>query len=112
MRLFAFEKNLDDTHSSHCFLGNYQQYLIRSDIWPHNCEAEVRSPSPVVPLSKEPGTQLMGQCCYRPWWPKNCDCALCNYVLYHAVVSCSHASASPCLVCCDSRVVIVRAFPQ
>jgi len=47
-------------------------------------------PSPIVPLSKEPSTQFMGQ-----WWPKNCDCALWNYVLYHAVVSCSHASASP-----------------
>jgi len=75
-------------------------------------EAGVRSPSPVVPLSKEPSTKLMGQCCYRPRWHKNCDCALCNYVLFHAVVSCSHASASPCLVCRDSCVVIVRAFPQ
>ena len=41
----------------------------------------------VVLLSKEPGTQLMGQlmgqCCYH------CDCALCNCVLYHA--SCSYA---------------------
>jgi len=38
--------------------------------------------------------------------------ALCNYVLYHAVVSCSYASASLCFVCCASFVVIVRAFPQ
>jgi len=79
--------------------------------WPHNLRQEF-DPSPVVPLNKEPSTQLMGQCCYRPRWPKNCDCALFNYVLYHAVESCSHASASLCFVCCDSCVVIARAFPQ
>ena len=28
--------------------------------WPHNYEAGVRSPSPLVPLSKEPSTQLVG----------------------------------------------------
>jgi len=33
-------------------------------------------------------------------------------VQLRAVVSCSHASASPYLVCRDSCVVIVRAFPQ
>ena len=49
-------------------------------------------------LSKEPSTQLMGQCCYRPRWPKNCDCALCKYVLYHTVVSWSYVRASPCLL--------------
>jgi len=54
----------------------------------------------------------MDQCCYRPRWPKNCDRAWCNYVLYHAVVSCWYASASLCFVCCYSRVVFVRAFPQ
>ena len=75
--------------------------------WPHNCEEGVRS-SRLFPWAKEPSAQLMGQCCHRPRWPKNCDCALCNYVLYHAVVSCSQASASLCLVCCDSCVVIVR----
>ena len=51
---------------------------------PHNCEAGVRSPSPVVPLSKEPSTQLMGQklrlrfvglraasrCCHRFTMPR------------------------------------------
>jgi len=35
----------------------------------------------------------MGQCCYRP--PK--IATVHNYVLCHAVVSCSHASASLCL---------------
>jgi len=81
--------------------------------WPHNYGVGVRSPSPVVPLSKELSIQLMGQCCYYPRWPQNCDCALCNYVVYHAVVSCSYASASLWFVCCDSScVVIVRAFPQ
>jgi len=67
---------------------------------------EFYPPSPVAPLSKEPSTQLMGQCCYRLRWPKNCDCALCNYALYHAVVSCLYANASLCSVCCDSCVVI------
>jgi len=75
-------------------------------------QAGVRSPSSVAPLRKEPSTQFMGQCCCRPRWPKNCDCALCSYVLYHAVVSCSHARASLCFVCCDSCVVNVRAFTQ
>ena len=54
----------------------------------------------------------MDQWCYRPRWPKNCHCALCDYVLYHVVVSCSHASASLCFVCCDSCDVVVRAFSQ
>jgi len=31
--------------------------------WPHNCEAGVRSPSPVVPLSKEPSTEKKGDHC-------------------------------------------------
>jgi len=75
--------------------------------WPHNCEAGVRSLSGCF-LSKEPSTELM---LLLPTVAQKCDCAMCYYMLYHAVISCSHASASLCLVC-DSCVVIVRAFPQ
>jgi len=72
---------------THYQMGGRLALSIKS--WPHNCEAGVRSPLPVVTFNKEPSTQLMRQCCYRPDWPKNSNCALCNYVLYNTVVSCS-----------------------
>ena len=44
-----------------CHIGPSHGQLAPSvKSWPHNCETGVRSPSPVVPLSKEPSTQLTG----------------------------------------------------
>jgi len=67
--------------------------LVKS--WPHNCEAGVCSPSPVVPLRKELSTQLMGQCCCCLRWPKNC-CAItcCITLLYHVRMSAPHYASS------------------
>jgi len=79
--------------------------------WPHNCEAGVRSPSPVVPLSKEPNTQLMGQCCCRPQWPKIatalCAITCCITLLYRVRMPAPHYTLYAVI-----HASWLRAFPQ
>jgi len=90
-----------------------QTGVLQAQRWPVSSvgkELASQMSSPVVPLSKEPSTQLMGQCCYR--WPKKLRL---HFVQLRAVSRCCivfHASALLCLVCYDSCVVIARAFKQ
>ena len=69
----------------------------------------VRSPSPVAPWARNLALSSWANAATARQ-PKNCDCALCKYVLYHAVVLCSYAIVSLCFVCCDSCVVVVPPF--